>query len=726
MDLITIKGKFMQTIYRNEANGYTVARFLLDDLNAKELIVVGSIPPVAEDVLYNLSGYYKQHDRYGMQFQIEEFKPITPTDQEAIISYLSSPLFPGIGHKFAQKLYDYFGNNVVELLKNNIDLVDDVPKITKRQKEALINGLQSESQFEASYQLFSIHGLGTRNIMKIDRVYGKEAYNIIKDNPYRLITDIDGIGFKIADKIAMALDFALDDPKRLQAALIDLVLKQSLKQGDTYLDYEVLQQLFQKSFKTDDFDSLLKTVVSSGQLVQEDQRIYHHSQYSAEVIIAQSLLSFPFYPLGDSFDLKALKPLLPVVQSTIGIEYGAQQIKAIETFFTNDITIMTGGPGTGKTTVVRGMVSLFKQLYPNRIIALCAPTGRAAKRLSELTGAQSYTVHSLLKWDLESNTFGKNDNDPLIVDLLIIDEFSMVDNWLFAQLMKASAQVKKILIIGDEDQLPSVMPGSLLKDLIACQHYPVVRLDTIYRQKTGSGVIELSHQIKTGSVSSFTDFDDVRFFQLPTESIKEQLKNIVKEAMVKGYSLDDWVVLAPRYDYTLGIDDINQELQQLCNPPESGKKELRVGYRLFREGDKVLQLKNQPDDDVYNGDIGILVEIDTFDEQQKSMVVDFQGNFVVYNADRFMNLTHAYCISIHKSQGSEYPIVIMPILSRHRYMLNRQLIYTGVSRAKRSLILLGEATIFNEAIKTTQKHIRKTTLLDRLQKMGNGLEQNLD
>ncbi|MEG1462838.1 MAG: AAA family ATPase, partial [Anaerorhabdus sp.] len=407
---------------------------------------------------------------------------------------------------------------------------------------------------------------------------------------------------------------------------------------------------------------------------------------------------------------------LQEIQEKLNIQYDPKQMEALNQFFNEDFMILTGGPGTGKTTVVRGMVSIFKKLYPLANIACCAPTGRAAKRLAELTEVDTYTIHSLLLWDLESNTFGKNENEPLFIDLLIVDEFSMVNNWLFYNLVKACVHVKKICLIGDENQLPSVSPGCLLKDLIESSLFPVVRLEHIFRQQEGSDVIELANQIRKGYLDFTKLNQDVAFFETNQFGVKDRVVHIVQQALDKGYELKDIQILACMYQGVAGIDRLNNALQACFNPPSKDRREWKVGYRIFREEDKILQLKNQPDDDVYNGDIGRLVEIIYPQEDPNNtvrLIVDYEGIFVEYSPENFERITHAYCISVHKSQGSEYPIVIFPIVEQHRHMLQRSLLYTAITRAKKSLVLLGSKSVSEEACKTEVKR-RETTLIKRL------------
>lgn len=723
-DFQSIQGKFKRIIYRHDSNGFTVAKFTLYELDEKDITVTGYLPMLDQDVLYNLQGVYKEHPKYGMQFQIESFSRVLASDEDSVIRYLSGPMFPGIGKKFAKTIFEILGKDCLSLIKENPDILDQIPKMTEKKKEVLRDGICNQNDVEANVQFFSTHGLGIRNIMRLDRAYGKEAKEKVEENPYRLIDEVDGIGFQISDKLALSMGFSEDDPRRLSAALVCTVMDLCMKNGDTYCLMDEAKEVFDRNFfgLEYDFEDILDDVLIKKKCFLEENRLYHATQYFAEMGIAQYLTTFPSVPL-DVYDKNELDQALADFQQEMNIVYDSVQIEAINCFFENDGLILTGGPGTGKTTVVQAMIKLFTHLYPNLTIACCAPTGRAAKRLAELTGVSAYTIHSLLQWDLETNSFGKNEEEPLLIDLLIVDEFSMVDNWLFYNLTKAGAFIKKICFIGDEDQLPSVSCGCLLRDLIHSKLFPIVRLSRIYRQSEGSDVVSLSHQIKEGKSENLQLKGDVAFFERGIYDIRKSVLQIVENALAKGYEMNEIQVLSAKYSGLAGIDSLNNTLQACLNPSTSHKREIKVGYRIFREGDKILQLKNQPEDDVFNGDIGTLIEIIYKNEDeanQDRIVVDFDGIIVEYTPDFFIHITHAYCISIHKSQGSEYPIVIMPCVKEYGFMLQKRLIYTGITRARKSLILIGEKEALIHAIKTGDRYFRKTTLVSRIEKIING------
>lgn len=717
---IKLNGKITYVVYHNETSFYTVAKFQINDDNEKVITVTGIMPQPQVDILYNIYGIYTEHPRFGMQFQIQSYERPLPDDKEGTVRYLSGIQFEGIGKKTAEKIVDALGENCLAQIKQDPGLLKTIPGLSEKHILAIQEGLaKSEDGLEELVRFFNVHGIGVRNLIRLNQTYGKEALAKIKENPYRTIEECDGFGFKTADKIAMSLGFARDDERRLYAYLVSLTEDLCMRTGNSFIRLEALEEKYNRDTKgTGDFNALLEKAIIHRSLIQEGNRIFPSAQYDAETYIASFLSSFPQEDLEQMED-DLIMQYLKAMEKDIQIIYDKTQVKAIKSFFHDPVTIITGGPGTGKTTVVRAMVTLFHLLYPSCTVACAAPTGRAAKRLSELTGSPAATIHSLLQWDLESNTFAVNEENPIDADMLIIDEFSMVDAYLFSHLLKAARNVKKICIIGDEDQLPSVGPGCVLRDMIQSECFPVIRLKHIYRQKSGSDVISLAHAINEGEVDLNAYQNDIAFFECPEYEIKKNVLSVVNGAIQKGYSLEDIQVLSPMYNGSAGIDVLNNALQEFFNAPEVGKPEVQHGYQIFRQGDKILQLKNQPDDDVYNGDIGRLVEIVSASESEDhkvTLVVDFQDNYVEYNADNWDNITLAYCISIHKSQGSEYPIVIIPFAHSHQRMLQRKLVYTAVTRAKKALVMLGDPNAFQRGIETIDLHPRETALVDRLKK----------
>lgn len=718
---IELTGKITHVVYYNEQTYYSVFRFLLMDASDRTITVTGLFPEIEKDLLYHINGTYIEHPKYGMQFQMSSYSRVLPQERDGVVRYLSGIQFPGIGKKTAEKIVDLLGEDAIQKIRDNPEVLLGIPNLSLDKVKVIEEGIRNASDgMEDLVRFLNIHGIGMRNLIRLNRAYGKEALAKIKENPYRVIEECDGFGFITADKIAQSLGFSKDDPRRLYAYLVSLCMDLCMQTGDSFVPAIVLKERFERDCAGLEYayEELLYEAIMHRSLVSEEDRVYPISQYQAEVTISSYLTEFPYTELMPC-DSNLLDQYLDGMQNDLGITYDQKQIEAIHSFFKEPFTIITGGPGTGKTTVVRALVHLYKMLYPSSTLLCLAPTGRASKRLSELTDTDAQTIHALLKWDLETNTFGMNDENPILADLLIIDEFSMVDNWLFYNLLLASRQVKKICVIGDEDQLPSVSPGCLLRDLIQTNLFPVIRFEHIYRQKEGSDVISLAHAIHSGHVDFSQYTSDIAFLNCSKYEIKNRIIQVVQSALDKGYTMEEIQVLSPMYNGSAGIDVLNNALQEAFNPYSPTKQQYKFGYTTFREGDKILQLKNQPDDDVFNGDIGILVEIipaEYSETNKTTLIVDFEGIIVAYTQETMPNIALAYCISVHKSQGSEYPIVIMPVTSQHMIMLQRKLIYTGVTRARNSLILLGEENTFQRGIEIVDRHPRNTTLVSRIQK----------
>ncbi|MBR3841225.1 MAG: ATP-dependent RecD-like DNA helicase [Erysipelotrichales bacterium] len=723
--MIEIKGKFKVIIYHNETSFFTVAKFALYEVEEKLITVTGIFKELQYDMLYRLEGDYAEHSKYGYQFQCTSFKRVLPTDYDSQIAFLSSPVFPGIGSKMATTIIDKLGENAFQMIKDNPDILDTIKGMSLKKKNSIINGLKDNGNLEEIIGFFTTHGLGIRNIMKLEKIYGEKVIDVVYNNPYQLVEEVDGFGFATADKLAKSIEFDMYSFYRTRAGLLSAVMDECFRRGDTYLDYSELIPLLVKKIghQNFDLDEVLEDLRKSKLLYIEGTKIYHYSQYLAEEEISSYFADFICQP-ELVLPKEDITRFINEIEDNNSIIYDDVQKEAIDMFLKKPFLILTGGPGTGKTTIVKAMIELYHKLYPNKSIAICAPTGRAAKRLTELTGVEATTIHRMLKWNLESNTFAIDEQTPLPADLLVIDEFSMVDPWLLHQVVKAGANLNKILFIGDEDQLPSVSCGATLRDFIASEKFPIVRLSKIFRQSEGSDVVTLAHQIKLDEKINIDDMREVKFYEIEKNSVRELVNKVVLLGLQKGYDLSQIQVLVPKYAGDNGIDAINHELQKLCNPPAYEKLELKVGYKIFREGDKILQLKNQIDDDVYNGDIGILEEVclkEYEDDNIDKLVVRFDDNIVVYSGEKLQNISHAYCVSIHKSQGSEYQIVIMPILKEYYNMLSKKLLYTGITRAKKSLILIGDKSLFEKGLSINDRE-RITTLKERFDsKVGKSL-----
>lgn len=703
----TIKGSVETCIFKNEQSGYGIFRIVLFNSNQKPMTIKGPLATLELDSFYEFTGDYVEDPRYGMQFDVIAFKQMLPQHRDFIIRFLSGPNFPGIGQKTATAVVDAYGEDVLDQIREDESFKLDVKGITEAKAEMIVSVIRKQDAQEDAVSFLLAHGLGNKQIIKINKEYGDNAISVIRENPYRLVYDVDGIGFKTADKVAMSLGYALDDPLRVEALVLDRYKTICFGAGDSFITKDKLFDGVRMG-DAERVEAAYQALVQSGELVEDGDRLYHRTQYDSEVYVTETLKNFKY--TGYDFDLDDLESKIASIESQLRIEFDDTQREAIESFLCEDVMILTGGPGTGKSTLLSGVVTLLQANCPWLHITLCAPTGRAAKRLEELTNVQAATIHSVLKWDLESNKFGMHEENPLETDILIIDEFSMVDTWLLAHILKASEKVKKLLFVGDKDQLPSVSSGFVLGDLIASKVFKTISLERNYRQEAGSEVIDLAVNMNQGLLDVSNYYRDVRFFDSRYGSVKDIVLKVVDEAMQRGYDLSDIQVLAPMYSGPAGIDNLNHFLQKMCNPESPQKAQIMYGTRIFREGDKILQLKNQPDDFVFNGDIGMLVEVEA-----KRLVVDFDGNFVEYEPSSYINITHAYAMSVHKAQGSEYPIVILVAVRDFYRMLSRRLYYTGATRSSKSLVLVGELDAFHTAVENHHEAKRNTYLTERLQ-----------
>jgi exodeoxyribonuclease V alpha subunit len=711
--MVTIRGFVKSIIFYNERTNYVVARFKLDQ-DSDNLVVVGYFAIPKKDELIVLNGEYKAHPKYGQQFEVLSYQKVLPNDEETIVRFLSSAAFPKVGKKAAILVVTTLGLECLKLIKDNAKVLDAV-NISDDQKRSIVRGLSLNNRLEDALNLFIGYGLDLKTLMKMDAVYGEKMVEIVNNNPYVLVRDIDGLSFSVADRIAKNMGIDFYDTRRLKALTTYACTQLCYKNQDTYTTtHELYQQLSgnldQITYQT--FIEILESLINDQDLVQINERVYPFKIYEAEVGIAKYLNPF----IADKVavhDESMILEEINIIEKQLEIKYSDEQKQAIINIINNKISIITGGPGTGKTTVVKAIIKIYKRLFDHQI-KVCAPTGRASKRIADLADNDATTIHRLLGWNLETNQFKYDNFNTLDGNFLIVDEFSMVDVQLFYHLLKATKNFKKILLIGDEQQLPPVMPGNVLSDLINSKLINLTRLVHIHRQSEDSGIIPLCYDVAHGLLNQDNlTKSDVKFIKARSSDVKTIILELAEELVAQGYDQSDIQVLAPMYDGVAGITHLNEYLREFFNPANLARKELNVGKYTYRIGDKILQLKNQPDDDVYNGDIGILEEVVRRQEDeynQEHLVVNFYGNYVDYTPQYFINLTHAYCISVHKAQGSEYPVVILPIMREHSIMLKRKLIYTAISRAKSRLILIGDIEAFETGIKVIEKVKRRSSL----------------
>lgn len=717
--MIEYTGYIKKIRFYSESSNYIVA--LIEVEQEDKLITMNGYMNNFNDYeKYAFIGDYEIHPKYGKQFKLSEYRIIYAKESEEIIKYLSSPLFKGIGKALATQIVNTLGEECLEKIKEDKHNLDLVRGMTEKRREIIYEALTNGDYDQEVMQFFMGHGISLKNLGLIQAYYQEKTLEILQNNPYQLVEDIDGIGFKTADELALKTGGTLDNPNRIKAGIIYSIKQYGFNTGSTYCYLDEIKIMFSKiiyNIEEASFNEYLDELIDEGLIIQRGDKYYYFEMDEAEKNIAE-YLKIRINKPDELFDEKEVERLLTNYEKTQGICYAAKQKEALNYFLKSSCMILTGGPGTGKTTIVQALLKVYSALYPDDRIGLVAPTGRAAKRLTELTGIYACTIHRLLKWDLHSNTFAMNKSNPLDLDVLIIDEFSMVDCLLLSKLFEAGRGINKVLFIGDYHQLPSVAPGNILQDLMEAG-VKTIELDEIFRQAKDSGIIQLAHHIIHNEIENmdlFEQYRDINFFPCINYDVVKNVKIIVKKAIDEGYDTNDIQVLVPMYQGVAGIDALNDALQDVFNPIDEFNDSYQIGRKEYRVGDKILQLKNRPDDDVFNGDIGTLVEIcrkDNFEYLQDTLIVDFDGNFVEYTSNTFNTITHAYCMSIHKSQGNEFKIVIMAVLSDYYIMLRRNLLYTAITRAKQSLFILGSSKAFMHGLANYQDSRRKTSLKSR-------------
>ena len=719
--MIEYTGYIRKIRYYSESSNYLVAVIEVEQ-EEKPIAMTGYMNNFNDYDKYQFNGDYVVHPKYGKQFKLESYRVIYAKENDELIKYLSSPLFKGVGKALATNIVNTLGEDCIDKIKNDKHSLDIVKGMTVKKRDTIYDVLTTSEYDQEVMQFFMGHGISLKNLGLIQAHYQEKTLDILQNNPYQLIEDIDGIGFKTADELAIKTGGTFDNPNRIKAGIIYSIKQYCFNTGSTYCLLDEIKKRFSKIIYNIDeivFEQYLDELIDDGLVVLEQERYYYYEMNEAEKNIAEYLKQRINLP-DEIIDEDEVLRLLNNYQNNQGITYAKKQIEALFYFLKSSVMILTGGPGTGKTTVVKALLQIYRTLYPEDRIGLVAPTGRAAKRLNELTGIPACTIHRLLKWDLHSNTFAVNENNPLDIEVLVIDEFSMVDCLLLHRIFLAGRKIRKILFIGDYHQLPSVAPGNVLHDLIAAG-IKTIELDEIFRQAKESGVIELAHHIINNQLDNldiFNQYSDINFFNCPNYDVVKNVKTIVKKALNEGYDSNDIQVLVPMYQGVAGIDALNDALQDVFNPVNDTSEVYRIGSKEYRIGDKILQLKNRPDDEVFNGDIGTLIEIclkDNFEYLQDTLVVDFDGNIVEYTSNDFNTITHAYCMSIHKAQGNEFKIVIMAVLNDYYVMLRRNLLYTAITRCKQALFILGNEKAFMYGLSNSQDLRRKTSLVARFE-----------
>ena len=717
-----IKGKLKKIIFHNNDSGYVVALFRVKETNDvamkekvnKSITVTGVFTDVNIDISMILYGNYIHNEKFGMQYAVDSYEIEMPTTKDAIIEFLASSFIDGCGEKTAKKIVNHFGEKTLEKIKENRDNLLEIEGMTTIRAAKIYNSLQNYNKSSEAILKFQNLGFTIEECSKIYNKFKDRIDEVLGDAFYDLKEIID---FRKLDSIYMN-NFGNDTSVRIHACFLETMQLLSNYNGDTYYYREEISNTLDKEFNiilTEDvFEEILKELVDNKQIILVDRKIYLAKYYGFEENVAKTLKKIDSKVVDK---ISKIEEKLKDLEDRIGINYNADQEKAIISALSNNVTIISGGPGTGKTTIINAITKLYiedKKLGPADIlenIALLAPTGRASKKMASSTNLPAYTIHRYLKWYKDSNDFFYNEFNKTNHRLIIVDEVSMIDIELFNALLNGISPGVKLILVGDTFQLPSVGPGLVLDDLIGSDYFNFVPLNQIYRQSDNSYIPYLAKEIKNNDLSEefLTKKDDYSFFQTKSSQIKDAIEQIIKISLGKKIDEKSMQILAPMYKGENGIDNLNNILQKIYNPASSGKNEITYLDVIYREGDKVLQLVNDLDNNVFNGDIGYIESING-----NKIEIDFEGNIVEYEKKNLKQIKHAYAITIHKSQGSEFEHVIMPISNSYYKMLYNKLIYTGVSRAKKTLTIVGDPYSFAKAVANNYSANRKTSLKTKI------------
>ncbi len=731
-----IKGYISQIRYHNpDQSGFTVISFQTD---TAEETVVGNFLNISEGEMLELTGEYSEHRIYGHQFKVTSYKSIEPDDEASIIRYLGSGVIKGVGPTLAKRIVDEFGKDTFKIMEEQPECLERIKGISLRKAQEIGVMMQEKRGYREAMVYLGKYGIGNALAIKIYAFYGDRIYKILQENPYRLAEDISGVGFKTADDIAAKIGVKSDGKYRIQSGLLYTLLL-ATGQGFMYLPIDVLRKNAAALLEIpeDNIETEVKNLAMERKLIVKGDSVYAAANYYAEQQVAGILRNITADFFEDlSLSVATLEHEIDAIAGNNKIRLDDMQKQAVKLAVTRGVSIITGGPGTGKTTIIKTIIGLFEA--EGLDIALAAPTGRAAKRMTETTGYEAKTIHRLLELngvlddDSRDAGFERNEDNPLDVDAIIIDEMSMVDVFLFRALLKAVPPGARLIMVGDANQLPSVGPGQVLKDLLDSECFPTTKLDTIYRQEGTGDIVLNAHRINHGE-SITTDNKSRDFFLLERNNPERILANIV-ELITKnlppyvGVNPFDIQVLTPMRKGSLGVVALNRYLQATLNPQDSSKNEHIYDEQIFREGDKVMQTKNNykaeweilgkyniPIDSglgVFNGDTGKITEIS---EINNSLTVLFDdGRRIEYGFENLDELELAYALTVHKSQGSEYAAVIMPILSGPKHLMNRNLLYTGVTRAKKCLVMLGSSETVHDMILNNEENLRYSGLRERI------------
>jgi exodeoxyribonuclease V alpha subunit len=716
----SVEGVLERITFYNEENGFLIGK-LKGAEGKEEIAVVGKAPKVQCGETLVLLGSWTMHPKHGKQFSFEKFESKLPSSAYGVRKYLASGLIHGIGKTYAKKIVDHFGADTLRIISEESARLREIEGIGSMRAKSIKQAWEEQKAVREVMMFLQTYGVTDALCLRLVRKYGNEAKTILESDPYRIIREIKGIGFKTADRIALNLGLASNGPPRIDAGILH-VLQECEDQGHTHFERRevALQAIELLEANSDEVENRIDALLSQGEIVpSKSDWIQLPTTFRAEHTLARSLTlvnngksSLPSIHIDKALEW---------AQGKAGFQFAQMQDEALRQSLSSKVSILTGGPGTGKTTILRALVSILRAKKTK--ILLAAPTGRAAKRMSESTRHFAQTVHRLLKFDPSQGGFSMNDQNPLVCDYLIMDESSMLDTRLASALVRALPSNAHLLLVGDADQLPSVGSGNVLKDLIECNILPVTRLEVTFRQADDSGIVGLAHSILFGKTSPPTPLEphsalprnhDVHFIRAETpEECVRVVCDLYKSVLPNSFGVNpknDSQVLAPLHRGVGGIGNLNDQIRDAINP--SGVTHI-MGSLLFREGDKVIQTRNNYDKDVFNGDLGIISKVDTLNG---ILEIDFDNRLVKYERMDVTDLQPAYAITVHKSQGSEYPVVIFPLLKQHFMMLQRNLVYTGLTRAKKKVVFVGDPAAYAMAIRNNKTLSRETDLIRKFRK----------
>ncbi|NQM38667.1 ATP-dependent RecD-like DNA helicase [Streptococcus suis] len=736
MQEVSFTGTIDRIIFENPSNFYKILLLEIEETNADyddyEIIVTGTIADVIEGEDYRFYGNLVTHPKYGQQLQISRYERSKPT-ASGLVKYFSSDHFKGIGRKTAEKIVQLYGEDTIDKILAEPEKLTQITGLSSKNRQAFVEKLRLNYGTEMILSKLAEYGIPNKLAFQIQDQYKEKTLQIIEENPYQLVEDVQGMGFTIADKIAENLGIESDSPQRFRAGMLYCLLQRSMETGDTYVEardlleasIDVLEKSRHVELDPAAVAQELTGLINDGKVQQAGTKIFDNSLYFAEEGIHKNLSRLMGKNGFKPFPRKDVETAIAELESMSSLTYDAIQKEAIVRAITNPLFILTGGPGTGKTTVINGIIAVYAILHKIDLtksrdecpVLLAAPTGRAARRMNELTSLPAATIHrhlGLVEGQEESYR-----DDYLDAEFIIVDEFSMVDTWLANQLFQNISSQTQVLIVGDAEQLPSVSPGQVLADLLKIKKLPSLTLEKIYRQSDDSTIVTLASQIRQGSLPA--DFREKKadrsYFEAQNEQIPALIERIIGAAIKSGIPSQEVQILAPMYRGAAGIDQLNIMTQNLLNPKSEGQLEFAHNDQIFRQGDRVIHLVNDAESNVFNGDLGYITDLlpaKYTDSKQDEISINFDGSEVTYPRNEWYKITLAYAMSIHKSQGSEFQVVILPITRTSHRMLQRNLIYTAITRSKSKLILLGEISAFDYAVKNAGT-LRKTYLVPRFQ-----------